>query len=66
LPLPNLAGCGAQPAPELFGITRKDITREGRQYTVFHKEKRAEVSRLVRAQDGEHQAIRATMIALIP
>ncbi|HCZ00018.1 MAG: hypothetical protein A3D16_02900 [Rhodobacterales bacterium RIFCSPHIGHO2_02_FULL_62_130] len=61
-----LVACGAQPAPEFLRATRVDITRDGRQYTVYHTEKRVEVIRLGYAERGEHQAIRATMIGLIP
>lgn len=61
-----LSACGAQPAPEFFGAERVDVTRDGRQYTVFHDEKRVEVIRLGYARNGEHQAIRATMITLVP
>jgi len=66
VPLVLLAACGAQPAPEFYGASRVDVTRDGRQYTVFFTEKRVEVIRLGTARRGEHQAIRATMIALIP
>ncbi len=61
-----LSACGAQPAPEFFNATRNDVTRDGRNYTVFHTENRVEIIRLGYAGRGEHQAIRATMIALIP
>lgn len=61
-----LAACGAQPNPEFFGATRADITRDGRQFTVFYTENRVEVIRLGYARRGEHQAIRATMIDMIP
>ena len=61
-----LAGCGAQPAPEFFNATRVDVTRAGRQYTVFFTEKRVEVIRQGYAHRGEHYAIRADMLALIP
>ena len=61
-----LGACGAQPAPEFFGAKRTDIGRDGRHYTVFHTQKRVEVIRLGYARRGEHQAIRATMIALVP
>lgn len=61
-----LAACGAQPAPEFFAAARADVTREGRSYTVYHTDKRVEVIRLGYAPRGAHQAIRATMIALIP
>jgi hypothetical protein len=62
----TLCGCGAQPAPEFFGADRADVTRDGHSYTVFHTDKRVEVIRLGYAPAGAHQAIRATMIALIP
>ena len=61
-----LAACGAQPAPEFFAANRVDVTREGRNYTVYHTDKRVEVIRLGYAPRGSHQAIRATMIELIP
>jgi hypothetical protein len=61
-----LAACGAQPAPQFFGAERTDVTRDGRAYTVYRKGEAVEVIRLGYARRGEHQAIRATMIALIP
>ncbi len=61
-----LAACGAQPAPEFLAATRTEIIRDGRQYTVFHTENRVEVIRRGYARRGEQQAIRATMIALVP
>ncbi|MGQ0567276.1 MAG: hypothetical protein ACT4OK_19735 [Gemmobacter sp.] len=60
-----LAACGAQPAPEMFGATRHDVTVDGRQYVVFQKQNRVEVIRLGYARRGEHQAIRAAMIGLV-
>lgn len=61
-----LAAC-ASPAPEfMVGATRTDVTVDGREYTVFQKGERVEVIRLGYARAGEHQAIRATMIELIP
>lgn len=60
-----LTACAASPAPEFFGAKRVEVTREGRSYTVWHTEKRVEVVRHGYAKPGEHQAIRATMIALI-
>jgi hypothetical protein len=60
-----LAACGASPAPEFFGAQRRDVTVDGRQYTVFFTQKRAQVIRLGYARRGEHQAIRATMVGLI-
>lgn len=61
-----LTGCGAQPAPEFFAAKRTDVTREGRSYTVFHTDKRVEVIRHGYAPRGDHQAIRETMIGLVP
>ena len=61
-----LAACGAQPAPEFFNATRADVIRDGRQYTVYYTDKRVEVIRLGYATRGEHQGVRATMIAIIP
>ena len=61
-----LAARGAQPAPEFFAAKRADVSRDGRSYTVFYTDKRVEVIRLGFAPRGSHQAIRATMIALIP
>ena len=66
LALCALAACGAQPAPEFFAAQRADVSRAGRSYTVFYTSKRVEVIRLGYAPRGAHQAIRATMIALIP
>ncbi|MBA3910855.1 MAG: hypothetical protein C0524_13510 [Rhodobacter sp.] len=66
VPLIFLAACGASAAPEFFGAQRSDITVNGRDYTVFQKGERVEVIRLGYATRGDHQAIRATMIDLIP
>jgi hypothetical protein len=60
-----LAACGASPAPEFFGAQRRDVTVDGRQYTVFFTQKRVQVIRLGYARRGEHQGIRATMVGLI-
>jgi hypothetical protein len=59
------AGCGAQPTPAMWGATRTDVTRDGRQYTVFQKDRQVEIIRLGYAKRGEHHAIRATMIDLV-
>ena len=61
-----LTGCEAQPTPLMIGSQRVDVTRDGRQYTVFYTEKAVEVIRLGYATGDEHAGIRATMIALIP
>jgi hypothetical protein len=60
-----LAAC-ASPAPEFLGARKTEVTRDGRQYVVLQKGERVEVIRLGYARRGEHQAIRATMIELIP
>lgn len=60
-----LAACGASPAPEFFGASRRDVTVDGRAYTLFFTEKRVEVIRLGHARRGEHRAIRAAMVGLI-
>ena len=61
-----LASCGAQQSAQMIGANRTDVVRDGRSYAVFQKENRVEVIRLGYARNGEHQGIRATMIALIP
>jgi hypothetical protein len=61
-----LAACGAQPAPQMFGAQRSEVVRDGRHYVVFQKGNRVEIIRLGYARNGQHQGIRATMIALIP
>jgi hypothetical protein len=61
-----LASCGASPAPEFFGAKRVDVTQDGRAYTIFYTDSRVEVIRLGSAKAGDHQAIRTTMLALIP
>lgn len=61
-----LAACGAQPAPHMMGADRIDATRDGRDYVLYRKGNQVEIIRLGWASRGEHQAIRATMIGLIP
>ena len=61
-----LAGCGASPAPAFFGADRHEAQVEGRDYVLFQKGNQVEIIRLGWAGRGEHQAIRATMIDLIP
>ncbi len=61
-----VAACGAQPAPEFFNAKRVELTRDGRQYTVFYTERRVEVMRHGYAKRGEREDIRAQMITLIP
>ena len=61
-----LSACGAQPAPQFFGAARTDVQRDGRSFTLYQKGETVEVIRLGYARRGDHQGIRATMIALIP
>ena len=62
-----LAACASPaPAPEFMGAQRIDTEMNGRKYTVFFTEKRAQIIRLGYAKRGEHAGIRAEMIALIP
>ncbi len=65
IPLLLLTACGASPAPEFFDAKRVDVTRDGRQYTVFYTEKRVEVIRKGYAQAKDRPAIRAQMVDLI-
>lgn len=66
LTLPLIAACGAQPAPLMFGGARHETTLDGRDYVVYRKDDRVEVIRKGWASPGEHQAIRATMIEIVP
>ena len=66
IPLIFLCSCAPTAAPEFFGATRTEVTRDGRQYVVLQKGERVEIIRKGYATRGEHQAIRATMISLIP
>lgn len=66
LPLLLLAACTASPAPEFFGAEKVEVTRGGRAYSVWFTDKRVEVVRHGYARAGEHEGIRATMVALIP
>lgn len=66
IPLIFVAACGAQPTPLMMGAERIEGSKNGRQYVVYKKENAVEIIRLGYARRGEHQAIRADMIALIP
>ena len=61
-----LCACGAQPTPAMFGAERHEAVRDGRRYVLYRKGDRVEVIRMGFAAPGEHQGIRAQMIALIP
>ncbi|MFC2966505.1 hypothetical protein [Acidimangrovimonas pyrenivorans] len=66
LVLSALAGCAASPAPPFFGAQRQQVTRGGHDYVLYRRGDRVEVIRLGYARPGEHRAIRATMLSLIP
>ena len=66
VPLLVLAACTTSPAPEFFGARKVEVTRDGRAYSVWFTDKRVEVVRHGYARRGEHEGIRATMVALIP
>lgn len=61
-----LGACGAQPTSMMFGATRSEVMRDGRQYVVFQKENQVEIIRLGYARRGDREGIRAAMVALIP
>lgn len=61
-----LAACGASPAPRFLGAERHEVSRNGRHYVIYQTEKHVEIIRLGYAGRGEHQAIRAEMIGIIP
>ncbi len=65
IPLLLVCACGASPAPEFFDAKRVDITRDGRQYTVFYTESRVEVIRKGYAKAADRAAVRAQMVDLI-
>ena len=61
-----LAACGPQPTPLMFGATKTEVTRNGRDYVVFQKGEAVEVIRLGYVRPGQHQGIRRAMVDLIP
>jgi hypothetical protein len=60
-----LSSCDS-PAPGMGGGERWEVTRNGRSYIVYLKDEQVEVIRMGYARRGEHQAIRAEMIDMIP
>ncbi len=60
-----LAACDS-PAPAFIGAERAEVTRNGRTYVVYLKGQMVEVIRMGYARRGEHAAIRADMIEVIP
>ncbi len=61
-----LAACAASPAPNMWGAQSRDVTVDGRAYTVWWTTEEFEVIRHGWAGSGEHQQIRTTMLALVP
>ena len=61
-----LAACTSSPMPGIAGATKAEVTAQGRGYTLWYTDTKVEIVRHGWASAGEHQAIRATMIALIP
>jgi hypothetical protein len=60
-----LAACDS-PAPSMRGAERDEVLRNGRTYVVYHTRDTVEVIRMGYARRGEHVAIRAEMIDMIP
>ncbi len=52
--------------PGMAGATKAEVTAGGRDYTLWYTDNRVEIVRHGWANPGEHQQIRADMIALIP
>ena len=57
-----LGGCDASPHPTFFGARKFTTEVEGRSFTVFQKENRAEVVRLGWAGPAERRGMAARMI----
>jgi len=62
LSLTLLVAACASPAPEFMGASQTRISRDGRDYAVFHTATRAEVVRLGYAGRAERQGMLAVMI----
>lgn len=60
-----LAACASSPMPGMEGATKVEVAVDGRDYTVWYTDRQVEVVRHGWASPGEHQDIRADMIALI-
>jgi hypothetical protein len=60
-----LAACDS-PAPQMLGAERTEVSRDGRDYVVYRKGNQVEVIRMGMAGWGDHQGIRAAMIAVVP
>lgn len=61
-----LAACSSSPMPGMTGASKAEVTAAGRDYSLWFTDTKVEIVRHGWASAGEHQAIRATMIALIP
>jgi hypothetical protein len=64
--LPLLCACESSPMPGMANATKAEVTEGGRAYSLWYTETRVEIVRHGWVSPGDHQAVRATMIALIP
>lgn len=60
-----LAACTA-PAPMMMGAERNEVVIDGRTYVVHRKGNAVEVIRTGWVSPGQHQGVRAAMIAAVP
>lgn len=61
-----LAACTSSPMPGMTGAAKAEVMAQGRDFTLRYTDTKVEIVRHGWASAGDHQAIRATMIALIP
>ncbi len=61
-----LTACAASPLPGMAGARMEKVSMNGRAYTLWYTQTRVEIVRHGWANPGDHQQIRADMIALIP
>ncbi len=59
-----LTAC-ASPAPEMFGATRSQVTLQGIDFVVFHKDDRAEVVRMGYLSRTERAPVPGLMVAAV-
>ena len=58
----GLAGCDASPSPKFFGAAQAQTEVDGRSFTVFHDQTRAEIVRLGWADKSERAGMQDQMI----
>jgi hypothetical protein len=66
LALIMLTACAASPEPGMIGAQSQMVQVNGRTYTVWWTTEDFEIIRHGWASPGEHQQIRADMLALVP